>query len=237
MSHVILALSASIVLSAFHALSQCLRITSGRHLATLGNLGGGAALAYIFLYLLFELVSEGAPEIHALLPLGPAPIETLFILLLIATAATYVVQLKVESTPESRDDHRALVLLFLLYNFLVGLGLTEEARWGTLNLALFVIAIGVHLLFNDLFLLERYPAEHTPVWRVALGITPVLGCGLAIGAELPAAVLYMSLALVAGGSITIALRRELPEVQMFRPAAFIAGMVLYAVLIFALWRF
>jgi hypothetical protein len=212
-------------------------ITSGRHLTTLSNLGGGAALAYIFLYLLFELISEGAPEIHVLLPLGPAPIETLIILLLIATAATYVVQLKVEGTPEPRDDHRALALLFLFYNFLAGFGLSEEAQWGILNLALFVFAIGVHLLFNDLFLLERYPTEHTTVWQVALGFAPVLGCGLESSAEFPVAVIYTSLALVAGGSITIALRRELPEVQMFRPTAFIAGMVLYAVLIFALWRF
>lgn len=79
MSDVILALSGSLVLGAFHALSRYMRITSGRHLTTLSN----PVRAY------FGRRSRN-PRVTAA---GPAPIETLIILLLIGTAATYVVQL------------------------------------------------------------------------------------------------------------------------------------------------
>lgn len=232
-----LALVGSLALAGFHGLTALLRAMPDRHLATFNSVAAGAGLAYVFLYLLFELATEGAPKIHELVPLGPGPLETLYIFLLGALSATYVVQLHFEKTPSPVDDHRGFALMFITYNVLAGAGLLEEASWGALNLAFYVAAIGLHLLFNDLFLLHRYPTEHTLSWRVALGIAPVCGYGLATALGVPAGVLYIALAIVAGGTITNVLRRELPEALNFRPLAFIAGVVVYATLIFATWRF
>lgn len=236
-NNLILALAGSLALAGFHGLTPFLRTILDRYHAALGSVAAGTGLAYVFLYLLFELVTEGASKIHALIPLGPAPLETLFVLLLGALSATYIVQMQFERTPGSGDDHRGFALLFLTYNVLAGAGLVEEATWGALNLALYVTAIGVHLLFNELFLLHHYPTNHTATWRLALGIAPVAGCGLAIAFGVPAGILYIALAMVAGGTITNALRRELPEMRSFRPIAFVAGAVVYAALIFATWRF
>lgn len=208
-----------------------------RHLATLRSVSAGAGLAYVFLYLLFELVTEGATKIHGLVPLGPGPLETLFVFLLAALTATYIAQVQLERTPGSSDDHLGLAILFITYNFLAGAGLLEESAWGVINLLLYVAAIGVHLIFNDLFLLHSYPIYHTAPWRFVLGIAPVCGCGLAIALGVPAGVLYISLAMVAGGIITNELRRELPDTWSLRPFALVAGMVAYAALIFANWRF
>lgn len=100
-----------------------------------------------------------------------------------------------------------------------------------------MVAIGIHLLFNDLFLLHRYPTDHTLARRSALGIAPVCGFALAAAFGLPAGLLYIALAMVAGGTLVNVLRRELPETWNLRPFAFTAGVVVYAALIFATWRF
>jgi hypothetical protein len=60
---------------------------------------------------------------------------------------------------------------------------------------------------------------------------------VATALAVPDGVIYMSLALVAGGTMTNALRRELPGMRHFRTIAFVAGGVSYAALIFATWRF
>ena len=194
-------------------------------------------MAYLFLYLLFELVTEGAPEIYAIIPLGPAPLETLFILLLSALSASHIVQLALAKTPSPRDDHRGFIVLFLTYNVLAGVSVAEEAAWGALNLSFFVVAIGMHLMLNDLFLLRHHSTEHTIPWRFALGIAPILGCVLAISIGMPAGVLYISLALIAGGTLTSVFRHEMPGLEGFRATAFLVGVTVYAALIFANWRF
>ena len=237
MDNLILAVVGGLALAAFSALSVLLRAMPDRHFATLKSVGGGAGLAYVFLYLLFELTTEGAPKIHALLPLGAAPLETLFILLLGALSVAYMVLMEQERTPGTRDDHRNYSILFLIYNVLAGAGVAEEAMWGIVNLAFFVTAIGIHVLFNELFLLHHYPAEHKVPWRVALAIAPLLGCGFAIGAEIPSGADYIALAFVAGATITTIFQRELSEFRSFRPTAFIAGVLVYGGLIFATWRF
>lgn len=237
MDNLLFAFAGSLALAAFPALSVLLRAMPDRHFATLSSAGGGAGLAYVFLYLLFELTTEGAPKIHALIPLGAAPLETLFILLLGALSTAYVVMMEQERTPGTHDDHRNYSLLFFIYNILAGAGVADEAIWGIVNLTFFVIAIGIHLLFNELFLLHHYPAAHNGRWRVALAFAPLLGCGFAIGAEMPPGMLYIALALVTGATITTIFRRELPEFRRFRPMAFIAGVLVYAGLIFATWRF
>jgi hypothetical protein len=232
-----LAIAGSLALTGFHALTPLLEHVPERQRAPLTSVSGGAGLAYVFLYLLFELATDGAPKIHALVPLGPAPLETLFILLLGAITVTYVLQVQLEKTSDPRDDHHGFALLFMTYNFLAGAGLVEEARGGALNLAFYVTAIGLHLLFNDLFLLHLCHSAHTWRWRSALAAAPLLGCTLAAGLGLPSGALYGMLALVAGGTIINVLRHELPDLRSFHPYAFIGGVVGYAALIFATWRF
>lgn len=237
MNHLVLAMAGSLALAGFHLLTLFFKDLPARQRAILASVSGGAGLAYVFLYLLFELATEGAAKVHALAPLAPEPLATLFVLLLGALSVTHILQMELEKTASLQDDHHGFALLFLAYNFLAGAGLVEEASWGTVNLVFYVIAIGFHLLFNDLFLLHRFPAYHTRLWRSALGAAPLAGCGLAAGFGLPAGVLYASLALVAGGTITNAFRSELPRRQSFRPTAFAAGVVGYGALIFATWRF
>lgn len=237
MSETSLALAGSLVLAGVHALSPLLERVPRERQAWLASLVGGAGLSYVFLYLLFELAKEGAPKIHALAPLGPEPLETLFILLLAALAATYMLQIHLERTPHPADDHRGFASLFCAYNAVAGAGLLEEAHWGALNMGFYAAAIGMHMVFNDRFLLHLCPAGHSKAWRLTLAVAPVLGCAAALALQVPDGLLYGLLALIAGGTILGVLRVELPDLPGYRPWGFAVGVVGYAALIFATWRF
>lgn len=237
MGETVAALAGSLVLAGAYAITPGVTRLPERFLASVDSFAGGTGLAYVMLYLLFELAKYGAPKIHALLPLGPEPLETLFILLLGALSASYLLQVHLAQSPGLRDDYLGYALLFLVYNFLAGAGVVEEAHAGLLNLVFYVTALGLHLLFNDLFLLHLYPGAHQWRWRAALATMPVIGCALAAGFALPEGVLYAMLALIAGSTIINVVRHELPSPKYFRPAAFVAGVIVYATLIVATWRF
>lgn len=237
-NEIIAALAGSLVLAGTHALTPALIRLPERYLAPMKSFSAGTGLAYVLLYLLFELVKYGAPKIHTLLPLGPEPLETLFIMLLGTLSASYLLQVHLEKSPNLRDDYLGFAAFFLVYNFLVGAGIVEEAHTaGMLSLGFYVTALGLHLLFNDLFLHHLNPDAHHWRWRAALAAMPVIGCAVATGFLLPEGVLYGMLAVVGGSTIISVVRHELPNPESFRPTAFITGVVIYATLILATWRF
>ena len=233
----LLALAGSAFLAGAHLLAPLLADLPHQRREALSSFSGGAGLAYVFLYLLFELTTVGAPKIHALMPLGPDPAETVFIFLLGAFVLVYLVHVELEKSPQPHDDHLGYALLFASYNFLAGAGVAEEALGGATNTAFYVLAIGLHMLFNDVFLMHVHPAAPHWRWRALLVAMPLAGTALAAGYGLPEGVLYALLALVAGGTIINVLRNELPGPSSFRPMVFTAGVLTYAALIFATWRF
>lgn len=237
MSDTMAALAGSLALAVAYLLTPGIARLPERFRASLDSFAGGTGLAYVMLYLLFELAKYGAPKIHALLPLGPAAPETLFILLLAALSASYLLQVQLAKSPSPHDDYLGFSILFLAYNFLAGAGLMEEAHAGPLNLVFYVIALALHLLFNDLFLMHLSPGAHHWRWRAALAAMPVFGCAVAAGFALPDGVLYGMLALIAGSMIINIVRHELPSPSNFRPGAFVTGVIVYATLILATWRF
>lgn len=232
----LLAIAGSLVLAGAHALTMPLERISPRHGIWLGSLAGGVGLAYVCLYLLFELVTQGAGPLHTVLPIGTQPLQALFLLLLAGLSAAYVLQMRLLKTPDPHDDHRGYGYFFIFYNLLAGAGVAEEARWGVLNLAFYVVALGLHLLFNDRFLLHLSPKSHTRRWRAALAAAPVIGCVLAVGLNPPESVLYALLTLVAGGTIINVMRLELPASEHFHARAFLVGVIGYATLMMITWR-
>lgn len=230
------ALAGSLALASVYALTPAITRLPARYLVALDSFIGGTGLAYVLLYLLFELTKYGAPKIHALLPIGPEPLETLFILLLGALSANYLLQVQLARSPSLRADYIGSLVQCCLYNFLAGAGLVEEAHGGKLNLAFYVTALGLHLLFNDLFLLHLSAGGHHWRWRATLATMPVLGCALAAGFAMPEGMLYGMLAWIAGNTVINVVRHELPDPTNFKPGAFVAGVIGYAVLIIATWR-
>ena len=227
----------SLMLAGIHAFTSVLNRIPERHQAQIESISGGVGLAYVFLYLLFELVRDGAPLVHALLPIGPEPVESLAILLAASVCGAYLLQTQLERTTHVSGQHRALAAFFVAYNFLAGAGLVEEARWGALNVAIYVAAVGLHLLCNERLLIHLYGRAHGPSWRTTFAAAPVLGFMIAAGFRPPESALYVVLTVVAGATIINVVRRELPGALRIRPFPFLLGFVGYGSLILAKWRF
>lgn len=62
----LLALAAALALGGVHAVAPWLDRIPQRHEGRLASVIGGASLGYVLLYLLYELASEGAGPLHAL---------------------------------------------------------------------------------------------------------------------------------------------------------------------------
>lgn len=231
------ALLGSLVLASAHLLAPILERLPARYVGPLGSFSGGAGLAYVFLYLLFELAKFGAPKIHELIPLGPEPLETLFILLLCALLAHYLLQMWLEELAGIDYVYGGLALTFIAYNFLAGVGLMEVAHSGEGGLVLYVAALALHLLFNDLFLSHLGAHTHHRRWRLGLAGAPLVGCAFAVRGVLSPGMQYVMLAVIAGGTIIDVLRRELPSPSAIRVVPFVAGSLLYGALIIANWSF
>lgn len=236
MNELTLALAGSAVLAASHALSPVLNRLPERYHTPLASFSAGVGLTYVMLYLLYELVTSGAPKVHQLLPIGPDPVATICLILLAAVAVNYTVEIQLQKTHERWDDQIGYGVLFLTYNVLAGAGLVEEARWGVLNLGFYVAALGLHMLFNDMFLHHVYPGAHTLWWRLSLALAPLVGTAAIVVFPVSEGLLYVILAYIAGGTIINVLRFELPGMPTFRPIAFASGIILYSALIIATWR-
>ncbi|TFW34660.1 hypothetical protein [Massilia horti] len=227
----------SLVLAFAHLLAPLLERLPKRYVVPLGSFAGGAGLAYVFLYLLYELAKYGAPKIHQLIPVGPEPLETLFILLLCALLAHYLLQMWLEERAGIDYVYGGLAMTFIVYNFLAGVGLMEVAQSGEGGLLLYVAALALHLLFNDLLLSHLGAHTHHWRWRFGLAAAPLIGCAFAVKGVLSLGMQYAMLAVIAGGTIIDVLRRELPSANAVRVVPFIAGALLYGALIIANWSF
>jgi hypothetical protein len=231
-----LALGGSLVLAAVHALTPQLDRLSERRQVWLNNFAGGVGLAYVVLYLLFELAKNGAAKIQAALPLTAEPLETMFLMLLASLAIASSLRLRLQQSPDLRHEYFGVGAFFLAYNVLAGAGLVEEAEYSLISWFFYLLALSLHLLFNDMYLTHLCPKAHTPRWRLALAVAPVVGAGLAGFLYQLDAVQYTLLTFVAGMTIINVLRQELPSPDTFRPTGFLAGVIVYAAVIVATWR-
>ena len=231
-----LAIVGALTLVAAHAATPMMEASSRRDQSLVASIVGGMGLSYVFLYLLFRLAKYGGAEIHRVLPIGPDALETMFMVLLVAVATAYVLQIHFLRRPGCALNHAGTITYWILYNMVAGAALVEEAQRGWVRLALYVVAIGCHIGVNDWTLSHLCPERHRGIWRVALVTAPLIGCLIVLGLEVPMGMLYLLLTLVAGLTIITTIRLELPGPTSFHAPGFLGGMLFYALLILATWQ-
>lgn len=121
-----------------------------------------------------------------------------------------------------------------LYNGIVGVLLVERAHESTTTLALFAVAMGLHMLVNDHGLRADHGRLYRDRGRWIVSLAVVAGWGLATltGASTP--VVGMLLAFLAGGVVMNVLKEELPEDRQSRWGPFVVAAAAYAALLLLL---
>jgi hypothetical protein len=228
------AVAAALALTLAVPLGSVLRGWSARRKHSIHSLAAGISLAYVLLDLLVELTT-GSDAIHAVLPVGPDALRTLFAVVLVGTTLSYAGFTLATRVHGTKAGLRVALVPRLVYGVFVGGAMDLEAEHGTKSLLLFEVAMLVHLAVIHSHLELDLGSWRGRAARAFLALAPALGALAWTSLGLPQAGLFLSLALVAGSTFTQVFQYELPSPADARVGPFVLGVVLYAGLVVVRW--
>jgi hypothetical protein len=223
-----LAILAAVTLAlGVYVFARVLDRASSRWANIVRSLAGGVTVSFVMLDLFVEL-AEGSADAHGIVRGGPEPVHTTAVLLLAGMLATFVTAAFVAH----RGGHRHIVEItpHLGYSLLVGGALVEEAHEGPFALALFWVVITIHLAVVDHGFGRRFHLEHRRWTTVARALAIVVGALVWHLAAPPVGVFHIVLALVAGGTLLMAFRDEIPAPAEANVGALVAGAAMFTLL-------
>lgn len=227
------ALIAALALVGVHHLTPRLTFLSNAPRSRWLSFAGGASIAYVFLHLLPEM-AHGAELLGEETALGFG----IWGVGLAALVGFYGVERlvqgealrqKAEGAAQHPGIFRVHLASFAVYNLVTGYLLVQ--REGTL--ALFAIAMGLHLLTTDFGLVESFRAGYLRLARWVLSAALLAGWALGAATEVPETAIVTITAVLGGGVILNTLKEELPPHRESRFAALLAGVVAFGALIWA----
>jgi hypothetical protein len=224
-----------------HLFGGSLRLI-GAHLRGHGlSAAGGVAVAYVFLHIMPELAAhqsrqdEDLPTVLAYLELH------IWILALAGLVIFYGLEHMVRASraPDNVEEapRPAVFALhigaFAAYNALIGYLTFEREPADPVNLLLYFIAFGLHLLANDFSLRREHEQAYDTYGCWILAAAVIVGWALGLVFQLPQHALSVPFAILAGGIVLNVLKEELPEERRSRFGTFALGTGLYTVLLLA----
>lgn len=211
------------------------------------SFGAGASVAYVFVHVLPEI---GLFQQKLLGYAGHNPHGGFLSNHLYLAALGGIFLLYFLDSLESRFEHKEpnvpvqnthfkhvffiRQLLYLLYNILVGYMVTQRPGDGTINLVLIIFGLTLHFIVFNLRIAEsNSDLYHKYIrWIISAGL--FLGWGMGTAFNIPMAV-EVTLFSFIGGIITyIALKVECSHTQNRAPFHFMAGVLLYTLIILAI---
>lgn len=211
----------ALVLVVVHLVASRVARLSGLAQDRLASVGGGVAVAYVFVQLLPELADGGRSLTE--LPISdyaPTPIveSGLFLLALVGMLVIYSLDVAADSgRGSSRMLYRAHMAVFALINVIYAYTMPSLLTTGIDYAVLFTLAIGAHVLLADRTLARSHPDlfRHEDRWIGILGVV----VGFALAAVFPPVselTLAVATALLGGGLLMTTFREELPVASKAR---------------------
>lgn len=228
------------LLAALHVVGGRLRFITYVPRSGWLSFAGGVSVSYVFIHLLPE-VARGSRVLADELGEVAFVEDGIWAIGLLGFTFFYWVEgLTRRSRRELREVSSSAgafwvgIVSYALYNSIIGYLLHERAESGSVNLALFVVAMGLHFLVNDFALREHHKHRYASFGRWLL--VAAIGVGAVIGSlgEVRELGLVSVLAFIAGGVILNVFKEELPTEAESRLPTFLAGAGVYALILLAL---
>lgn len=196
---------------------------------------GGVSVAYVFVHLLPEVAAAQEPVDRAS-PSFVAGLERhTWLLALLGLVAFYGLERLALSSRRDRAVPGVFWMStasFAAYNAVIGvLAVRRAEEGGVVELALFALALAVHLVVNDLGLREHHRRRYDRVGRPVLAAAVVVGWLLGVVVEVSDAAIGVAVALLAGGIVLNVVKEELPEERASRFGPFAVAATGYAALL------
>jgi hypothetical protein len=173
------------------------------------SIGGGVAIAYVFVDLLPKLGASEMIVKEALEGIFPYFERHVYVLSLIGFLLFFLIDRR--KTLFGRSSTFWLsVSSYALFNFFVGYAVVDENDPEVQPLVLFTIAIALHYFTNDYALNKSHGRAYTPKVKWFLIACLFAGWLLGLWIELPPAAVALVGAFIGGGVIMNVMRHELP---------------------------
>jgi hypothetical protein len=192
---------------------------------------GGMSIAYVFIHLLPDLAETQERWLEARPERALGWLESQ---IYIAALLGVVLALVLDRVTRRGRRRRFWVHLsaFAIYNALIG-GFALRVH-GVATLVLAVLAFGAHFVINDHSLSVQYGRAYERAGRWVLAAALVVGWIVATLWSPPVAIVAAMLGLLSGGIIVNAIKEELPEQRAGSLAPWVAGALVYALLLLVL---
>jgi hypothetical protein len=221
-------LIALIVLAAIHLFANRAKVLGWVWRGQFLSFASGISLAYVFVDLLPAL-EKGSPVLkQAFGELLPFLELHTYLLAMLGILFYY----GVESAQTKRNNSWLPISGYLLFNFLVGAGLSDSSNPEIQPLVLFTFAIGMHYFVRDRM------ANVTKRPAVLGALILALFAGYLVGylTKIPPAASAIGISFVAGGMILNIFRYELPKKEKGGYVWFVLGALLYTTLLLTLGK-
>ena len=231
-----LAVALALALAAAHLLAARVGSLPDRTQTILASVGGGAAVAYVFVHLLPELASGGS-ELSDL-PLAaysPTAITEagLFLTAMVGMVVFFTLDVRTEEVRSSTQaSYRAHLVTFGSISLIYAYTMPSLVTTGWDYALLFTVVLGAHILLADRSLARAHPERfrHETRW---FGVGAV-AIGLGTAYLLPPVqdiTLGVLTAFLGGGLLMTTFREELPAASRTRLPWFIGGVTVMAALL------
>ncbi len=233
-----------LLFAAVHMLTGRLSVLSVQRRGMWLSASGGIAVAYVFLELLPELTEHNA-VLGGVSGAGEwLADQIVYLVALAGLLVFYGLELAVRTSRrrnrEATGSDRAADRVFWLHiagfavaNLLIGYLLLHREIPGAVSLALYAVALGMHLLGSDYGLVQHHRGLYDRRARWWLAGAVLLGWIAGALVSLPEAAISLISAFLAGSVVMNVMKEELPEGRDSDFGAFAFGTILYAAVILA----
>ena len=226
MPYPLIALISVIIFSLVHMWAEKVRmwgiLTQGRFL----SIGGGVAIAYVFVDLLPKLGKSDLIIQKVLAGFFPYFERHAFVMALLGFLLFFLV----DRSPLKRINDKNFKLsmcAYALFNFLVGYAVVNKDNPEVQPLVLFTIAIALHYFTNDYSLCELHGEVYRKSGRWVLIASLFLGWLAGWTIHLSETAIALVSAFIGGGMIMNVTRHELPERNPNSVGAFLLSAAVY----------
>jgi hypothetical protein len=227
MPYPLIAFFSVVVFSLVHVYAEKIRthglLSQGRFL----SLGGGVALAYVFLDLLPKLGKSNAVVEKLLSGFFPYFERHVFVAALLGFLLFFLID-RVPSGWLKKEKIVISLCSYSLFNFFVGYAVVNKDNPEVQPLILFTIAMALHYFTNDYTLCESHGVEYRKIGRWVLIGSLFVGWLSGLTIQLSETAVALISAFIGGGVIMNVTRHELPRGKQNSVVTFVLSSAVYS---------